>query len=58
MPPRKPAPCATRGRPPMPAAQRMVHITIRVLPAQRAKLERNGGAELLRALIDAYPEPK
>ena len=35
---------------------RALVLHARVSPAQRAKVERNGGAQWVRALIDAAPE--
>ena len=36
--------------------ERALVLHARVSPAQRAKVERNGGAQWVRALIDAAPE--
>ena len=36
--------------------ERSAVLHSRVSPAQRAKVERNGGAQWVRALIDAAPE--
>lgn len=36
--------------------ERSAVLHARVSPAQRAKVERNGGAQWVRALIDAAPE--
>ncbi len=36
--------------------ERSAALHARVIPAQREKVERNGGAQWVRALIDAAPE--
>ena len=44
------------GRPPKPADERLIGVSIRMTDAQRAKLRRAGGSDAVRAWLDALPE--
>jgi hypothetical protein len=46
-----------QGRKPLSAAEPTTSMTIRLPVSLRAKVERIGGAETLRQLVEAYPEP-
>lgn len=44
------------GRPPKPADERLIGVSIRMTDAQREKLRRAGGSDAVRAWLDALPE--
>ena len=41
------------GRPPKPAAERLIGVSIRMSPEQREKLRRAGGSDAVRAWLDS-----
>lgn len=46
-----------QGRPPVKAGEETQTVSLRMTPAQRAKLERLGGAKWVRERIDRAKEP-
>jgi hypothetical protein len=46
-----------QGRKPLSTSEPTTSMTIRLPVSLRAKVERIGGAETLRQLVEAYPEP-
>jgi hypothetical protein len=58
LPPAEPAerPVRPVGRPPKPADERLIGVSIRMTDAQREKLRRAGGSDAVRAWLDALPE--
>lgn len=58
LPPVEPAerPMRPVGRPPKPADERLIGVSIRMTEAQREKLRRAGGSDAARAWLDSLPE--
>ena len=55
LPPTEPAerPVRPVGRPPKPADERLIGVSIRMSPEQREKLRRAGGSDAVRAWLDS-----
>lgn len=49
-------PKRSRGGQPKPKEQHLVQKSVRMLGSQWAKMERNGGPEWLREVVDAAPD--
>jgi len=58
LPPTEPAerPVRPVGRPPKPADERLIGVSIRMTEAQREALRRAGGSDAVRAWLDSLPE--
>lgn len=58
LPPTEPAERSVRpvGRPPKPADERLIGVSIRMSTEQREKLRRAGGSDAVRAWLDSLPE--
>lgn len=57
LPPAEPAerPVRAVGRPPKPADERLIGVSIRMTEAQREVLRRAGGSDAVRAWLDSLP---
>ena len=55
-PPKRPPNDRGQGRKPKPEAERMVIVSLRMTPEQKAKLATTGGAKWVRAKLDELPD--